>query len=569
MRAAPGRSYGLAVVLAVCVNTAAIGPRPVVLVSGPPLSLPTLRLSYFSGQVALANTLDPAIVSSGIDADAIALTNANLVHILPNGQVEPDLATWKIGEDRLSYTFTIRRDARFGNGHWVTAQDAVFSLERALAPSTRSPVAMMYLGLIQGARGFNAGKSRTISGLKILDPRRLQIRITKRVAYFLGPLSYPTADLLDRSVVSNRSIGNPDTFTDNYITNACTANQGAGPFRFVCHDGSSRRHSFYAGTRPMYTLEPNPFYYGRRPRIRIELPGNQSVEATYRDYLAGRIDTSAVPTVFVRRWKGQRGQHLEYPSSWVDFLTPNVRTAPFDNLHCRLALAYAIDRETIAKNVDLGTRSALYDVVPRGMFGYFPSTNTPHYNPVRARAELARCPGRTIPFQLPYASTAYGEDFVNQFSAIQGMLTAIGMNVKLKRLSQKVWASIVIRPLAQGPYQIVGNEWLQDYPDPQDYCSLLLRSGQRNNIGAWHDSAYDRLVDQADVARDRKTRMKLYIRAQHIALGQGAWISVTQHIAMQLVKPYVHGLVGTEAYNDLVPRGYDWANVWLSDSRRA
>jgi ABC-type oligopeptide transport system substrate-binding subunit len=106
--------------------------------------------------------------------------------------------------------------------------------------------------------------------------------------------------------------------------------------------------------------------------------------------------------------------------------------------------------------------------------------------------------------------------------------------------------------------------WAQDYPDPQDYCSLMLRSGSLFNVGGWHNTAYDRLVDRADVLLDPKKRAALYIQAQHLALSQGAFISLTNNLGRVLIKPYVHGLVGSEALGGMVPKDWNWSNVSVS-----
>lgn len=167
--------------------------------------------------------------------------NASLTHILPSGQVAPDLATWTISKDRLVYTFTNRRNARFSNGHPVTAQHAAFSLERFLTPSLGAD-ALVYFGLIRGAAAFNAGKAKTVSGVKVLGRRTLQITITRPAAYFPMALANYSA-VFDPAVVAGKPFGNPsDQFQTGYLSTTCTANQGAGPFRFVCHDGSSTVH---------------------------------------------------------------------------------------------------------------------------------------------------------------------------------------------------------------------------------------------------------------------------------------------------------------------------------------
>jgi ABC-type transport system substrate-binding protein len=142
-----------------------------------------------------------------------------------------------------------------------------------------------------------------------------------------------------------------------------------------------------------------------------------------------------------------------------------------------------------------------------------------------------------------------GESFI-----VDG-LARVGFNVKLLQVS-------IPGPNSTGPsFQLALAQWAQTYPDPQGYCTLSLRSGQPFNLGGWHNAAYDRLVDKADTTLDSKERAKLYIRAQHIALSQGALIAVDNRNSYALTKPYVHGLVGTEAFPWLVPKDGDWSNV--------
>jgi len=72
------------------------------------------------------------------------------------------------------------------------------------------------------------------------------------------------------------------------------------------------------------------------------------------------------------------------------------------------------------------------------------------------------------------------------------------------------------------------------------------------------------LVDRADVALNRATRAALYIRAQHLALSQGAFITLSNALSYELIKPYLHGLVTTEAYFYAEAKDLDWAKVTIS-----
>jgi oligopeptide transport system substrate-binding protein len=539
-----------------CAGSLLVAVSQPTLARRPEKSLPVLRLSF---EVAGVGTLDPALASAANDAEAIALVNANLVHILPNGQVKADLATYAISKNRLVYTFTIRKNARFANGHPVTAADAAFSIQRSLMPSTHSPTAPTYLGLIRGAAEFNAGKAKAVSGLKVVGEHILRITITDPVAYFLETLSFPTADVLDPSVVGGKPVGTlvNGASVGNYLTDTCAGNQGAGPFTFQCRNRGSKDSFYAAGRTPTYTLVPNRYYYGRKPRIQIQLP---EYADGYRAYILGKLDESGLPSAHLRKWKGNPELH-RYPSSFIDFLAPNTRMAPFNNVHCRLAVAYALNRSTLSNNVSRGTTQPLYAVVPKGILGYYPGKDNPHYNLRRASNELAECPGRATRVVLKYL------DFPpvhTTLSAIDHMLKRIGMNIEVQAVSGDEFNGITAQPLDKTGTQIVDEAWTQDYPDPHDYCSVLLRSDAQYNNGQWHNVRYDALVDRADVTANAKLRASLYIEAQHLALSRGAFIPLSNVLSLELLKRYVRGMVGSEAYVDMMPKDLNWANVSIS-----
>lgn len=505
---------------------------------GPPRALDNLWLGY---------------------TDLFLEVNASLTHILPNGRVAPDLATWTISKDRLVYTFTIRRNARFSNGHPVTAQDAAFSLQRFLTPSLGSG-GLAYFGLIRGANAFNAGKTKTLSGVRVLNRRTLQVTITKPAVYLPMALANYSA-VFDPAVVAGKAFGYPaDHFVTGYLSTTCTANQGAGPFRLVCHDGSSTIHSFYSGSVPHYTLEPNPFYYGHQPHIRLDYRAHP---AGPEPFLAGQVDISyALPPPTIR-WRREVGHYHEFPSSAIEFLTPNVRVAPFNDIHCRLAVAYALDRGTVTNQVLNRHERPVYTVVPAGMLAYYTGNGSPHFDLSRARSEIAACPARATPVILRYPESGVSSPEAGR--AIARMLARVGFNIALQLIATREWDAVVTHPLAHSKTQIVLNAWAQDYADPQDYLDLLLRSGQRFDVGGWHDATYDRLVDRANVLVNPRQRAALYIQAQRIALSQGAFIAVSSLVGVAQIKPYVYGLVGTEAYPWLMPRNFDWSSVSIGE----
>jgi oligopeptide transport system substrate-binding protein len=131
---------------------------------------------------------------------------SGLVSFDPQLNLTPDLAeSWDVSPDGMTYTFKLRQNAKFHDGRPVTAQDFVYSLERAASPELASDTALTYLGDIVGAYEYSFGQADHIEGIKALDEHTVQITIDAPKPYFLLKLTYPTSFILDRENVESDS----------------------------------------------------------------------------------------------------------------------------------------------------------------------------------------------------------------------------------------------------------------------------------------------------------------------------------------------------------------------------
>ncbi|MDQ2745041.1 MAG: peptide ABC transporter substrate-binding protein [Chloroflexota bacterium] len=513
------------------------------------------------GDAQWVSTLDPAIVTDSISIYDIELVNANLVKLdYPSLKVIPDLASrWTTSSDHMTYTFYIRPNAKFSNGDPVTAYDAAWSIARSLLPATKSPVATTYLGAITGASAVAAGKATTVSGVKVMNAHTLQIHLDKPIAYFLGTLSYPTAEVLDPKVMK----GQPAA---SYLTNDCMGNVGAGPFEFVCRNSSNGKSSFYpSGRSPYMQFKPNPYYYGAKPTIQIHAPFYATSDDSFHAFQAGQLDDSAVPTADLGVAQKNPG-FLKKSALATDYITPNAQIAPFNNVHCRLAVSYAVDRVHITQDLLHGVEGPLYDVLPPGLVGYFSdgkSMGVPYYDTTKAKQELAMCPGHLSNAVMTYQNTS--SDTVHEYDIIKGDLQAIGANVTLKPLTFNSWLKVVGQTMmaTKGQENITENLWLDDYPDAQDWMQNLLYTGANYDIGGFSNPQYDKLVDAGNVEFNAAKRAQDYTQAQKIVLNDGGWIGVGYVDFVAVVNTSrVHGLIDSN-YN-LNPIGNDWSKVTVS-----
>jgi len=130
-------------------------------------------------------SLDPD--EGGGSSSSLFLDNlfSGLVRYDAGGDWVPDLASgWTVSSDRATYTFNLRRAATFRNGDPVTASDFRYSITRSLIPALKSPSAPTYLQDILGASAVLSGKAKSVSGLRVVDSKTLQLTTLCPAPYF-------------------------------------------------------------------------------------------------------------------------------------------------------------------------------------------------------------------------------------------------------------------------------------------------------------------------------------------------------------------------------------------------
>jgi oligopeptide transport system substrate-binding protein len=481
----------------------------------------TLRISG-----GLPPTLDPALVQDSTSAEYVVHIFAGLVSLDQDLDVVPDVASrYVVSEDGLSYTFYLRPEATFHDGRAITAEDVVYSMERACRPETGSPVASSYLDDIVGARAVMQGQAERISGLEAVDEHTLRITIDAPKAYFLAKLTYPVAFVVDRVQIEAQG--------DAWITRP----NGSGPYKLA------------SISRDLIALEANDAFYGHKPsvrRVEYVLSGGHPLTM----YETGELDiVQVVPSEVERVTDPENPLSRELvtgaePS--VQYLGFNVTEPPFDDRAVRQAFAHAIDRTKIADLVLRGTATAAKGILPPAMPDFDPTLEGLAYDPARARELLASSryggEGAMPPIVLSVSGTS---GYLSTLD--RAILSMLEENLGIEATVEQVEWSDFLQDLNACRYAFFSAGWIADFPDSQNFVDLLFHSASSQNHMGYANPEVDRLLEEARIEDDPERRTALYRQAERIIVEDAPWIPLTHGVVYVLVKPHVRGYRATGA----------------------
>ena len=529
--------------------------------------------------VADVKTLDPAQSVDLASEEAQEMMFTGLV--MENDKLQPagQLAlSWDVSPDGLTYTFHLRPGMKFSDGAPLNANDVAYSIDRALSPTQYSATYApgLYLGLLKDAAKRGTGKISTLIGdsLKVVDDNTLQIIITQKSAYFLESLSYPTAWVVEKSLVEKWGAKWTEHLADPDHPGS------SGPFIV-----QSYNHSVGI------TYVPNPDYYGKQPQLqKVQILFYQQIDSMYKAYQAGQLDNSVIPNSDVPVAEKNTAEFKKVPSLTIWYLGMNYLTKPFDNIDIRQAFSLAINRDIIAHNIEKDTVTASCHIIPFGMPGYNPNIECPGGGPLKgdpAKAKQLFQQGlqaeglttATFPsITMPYPTGA--PDIAQSVTTlVQEWQTTLGVTIKTQAMDFNTEISEVNQTTCSTPatpakclnkgLQMWWTGWIADYPDPQDWTTLQFGLDSANdnmNYGQnfSSDIAQQQAVQQQLAKADSdlgSDRMSLYNQAEVQLVNDVAWCSLYQAGVVEVIKKYVQGVIINA--QDTTPPD-DWGAIYVT-----
>lgn len=471
-------------------------------------------------------TLDPHQTGDAASSRYVLEIFGGLLTIDPKLAIAPDLAEdWTVDPDGMGYTFRLNPAAAFHDGRKITADDVRWSFERAADPATGSPAVDIFLGDIVGVPEKLNGEAGAIAGLSVIDAETVRVETDAPKPYFLSKMTYPSAFVVDRANVETGQ---------GWVR----APNGTGPFILAEYEpGVLLRLERFDG----YHLGPAIL-----DAVEFNLAGGNGLLMYEND----EVHVGAVGVGLVESLGDPANPlHDEFrrgPAEFaVTYIGMNANEPPFDDVNVRLALNYAIDRETLTAVLLEGLAAPAKGILPPGFPAYNPALPGYDYDPDRARQLLAESEyGSDTAGYPPITMTLPGSFGSPVSPAMQVILATwegqLGISMDIL---QTDWATY-LEDLRDGRFQIFGGlSWIADYMDPENFLDGLFHSESGNNHTRYSDPELDALLEQARVEQDQEARFALYQEAERMILDGAPWAplwhSTGEHY---LIKPYVKGL---------------------------
>jgi ABC-type transport system substrate-binding protein len=220
------------------------------------------------------------------------------------------------------------------------------------------------------------------------------------------------------------------------------------------------------------------------------------------------------------------------------------------NVELRRALAHAVDRDALEREVPDNLVVARGGIVPPALQGHTPDI-VPAFDPDVARACLER--SGLVDVRLVVGGY---ESWMHPFltSVTSGWREVLGVESEVRPWTS---AEAAAAPRLTDLASIYVTGWLPGYADPEYFLRLLFQSDSRTNQGGFADPAFDDLIERARRERSDRARLDLFHEADRLAVAERiAAIPLVYGRSMAFVKPWVRGWwefgKSSASYADLV-----------------
>ncbi|UWR21136.1 ABC transporter substrate-binding protein [Sulfitobacter sp. S190] len=441
-------------------------------------------------------TVDPAESFEFAGSDISRNVYSRLVNLDPlnlEAGYQPDLAeSWEVSDDGRTITFTMREGVTFHSGNPVRAEDAAFSLQRAVILNKTPAFILTQFGFTP------ENVEETIKA----DGNTLTITTDKKYAtsFVLNCLTATIGGIVDKELVMANAVDG-DMGNEWLKTNSA----GSGPYKL---DGWKPNESV--------TMSAYEDYYGGAPEMKRVIVRHVLESASQRLLLErGDIDIarnlnpedvsgaqSADGVVISDELKGR-----------LMYIALNQKHPELSKPEVRQAFKYLVDYEGMRDSFLKGQYTIQQNFLPQTYLGA--SEENPFTYDIAKAKELLDAAGVPEGMEIEIG-VREAQERIEIGQAFQNAAAQVGIKVNITVGTAK---QILARYRARELDVYLG-AWGPDYPDPQTNAGTFAynpdNSDEANATGllawrnSWDTGGLTAQVEAAVTEGDRDTRIQMY-----------------------------------------------------------
>jgi len=454
-------------------------------------------------------SMDPQLEIDGGSAQYLQPMCGRLFRLDPEKGYVPELAeSYEVSEDGCTYTFRLREGLRYSNGEPIDAQDFVEAFRRIADPLTASTAIYLLQDLcrMKNVDAVNAGTMEPEKlGAYEMDDQTLVIELEQPCPY----LPYVLA--MEQCSPFNRAFA--EACGRDYATSPETL-LSSGPFMVDRYEPLA--------VQVHYVKNP---YYIDADLVKlsgITLRQVSNTQQAMMSYQAGDQDVITTSGEYAVLSQGDPCL-LQSPGGLAAFIGGNYESCKaWQNRNIRMALGFALDRESIVKDFLRAGYSASTRVVPTGIcreadgkdFAADPAqySGTCAYDPERAKEcwkkGMEELGIQTL--ELEFLSTSASQKLI-EILKDQWERTLPGFTLNAHLVSAAQFNDL----RAKGEFDLYMLAWGADYPDPNAFLAIFESSSPINN--AHYKSAdFDKLLHDAALELVPEKRFDLLHQAEEL-----------------------------------------------------
>jgi peptide/nickel transport system substrate-binding protein/oligopeptide transport system substrate-binding protein len=415
---------------------------------------------------------------------------------------------WEISEDKMLWTFTLRRNARYWNGDIVRAQDFRAAWLSLLEPSRESPYSGLF-DVIEGAWDYRNGIETDPDKVGIQTPndRTLVVKLNAPASFFPAMLCHHSFSPIHPSMINRTSWSPPET--GNW-----TPPVSNGPFRIISMDDNS------------IVMQKSDRYWDQRRvalnKIIIKF-ARSADEASHlwnsgeARWIAGDVNIEALTDRSGIQINVMFATHYYFIRSEEE---------PWSDKRVRRAMVLVLPWDEIRRGYYLPAETLIFPVA--GYPQVEGISEADYEEALRLMEEAGYPDGHGMPELVIRLTPSQDAQRVGGLMAVTWK-EKLGINVRVEVIPFDRY----FQSLKESNYTIGSSTWIGDFADPYTFLQMWRRDSNLNDARL-NDSDYEELIDRS-MMEEGNVRMTTLAQAEKLLLDRGVVLPIAYHPALNIV----------------------------------